>query len=302
MALAEELHFSRAAERLFIAQQALSKQIRELEEAIGTPLLVRTTRKASLTPAGEAFLSAARAALAAFDDGVEAARGASRGETGTLKLGFMIGAALELTEPLLATFRERHPAIQLDLREFGPADPSAGLADEWADAALVRVPLSITNIEFEALFTEPLVFAVQRAHPLAGRAGVSVHEILDEPIAVGRSPDPAWERYWRLDDYRDGTPAPVILPTGSHTEELELIAAGVACMPTSAAAARWTPHPGVRFIPIDDVPGSTLGVAWRRDRHSPLVEFFVAVARDVRERERAIIDAIEHPFAHQAGA
>lgn len=87
VAVAEELNFSRAAERLFVAQQALSKQVRELENDLGTTLLRRTTRSAELTPAGTVFLTAARATLAAFDDGVQAARAAPESAGGTLKVG-----------------------------------------------------------------------------------------------------------------------------------------------------------------------------------------------------------------------
>src|SRR4030088_1556010 len=99
VALAQELHFSRAAARLHIAQQALSKQIRELEENVGAQLLQRSTRKVELTPAGAAFLKAAHAALAAFDDGVQDARRLARGDAGTLRLGYVVGGALELTRP-----------------------------------------------------------------------------------------------------------------------------------------------------------------------------------------------------------
>jgi DNA-binding transcriptional LysR family regulator len=294
-ALAEELHFSRTAARLHIAQQALSKQIRELEEAVGTPLLRRSTRKVELTPAGAAFLEAARAALAALDDGVEAARRLARGEAGTLRLGYVVGGALELTRPILDEFARRHPRVELALREYGHDDRSAGLAGGSADVAFVRPPISTPGLALETLFVEPLVVALPRGHRLAERAGVSVSELLEEPIAVGQSEDVAAERFWTLDAYREPGEPRRILHAHSVTEELSLVSAGVACAITGAALARYTPHPSVRYVPIEDGPGAEVAVAWRVDARGPLVERFLEAARAVRERETELVHAIEHP-------
>jgi DNA-binding transcriptional LysR family regulator len=297
-ALAEELHFSRTAARLHIAQQALSKQIRELEEAVGTPLLRRSTRKVELTPAGAAFLEAARAALAALDDGVEAARRLARGEAGTLRLGYVVGGALELTRPILEEFARRHPRVELELREYGHDDRSAGLAGGSADVAFVRAPISAPGVALETLFVEPLLVALPPGHRLATRAGVSVRELVEEPIAVGESEDAAAERFWTLDAYREPGAPRRIRHARSVTEELSLVSAGVACAITSAAVARYTPHPSVRYVPIEDVPGAELALAWREDAPGPLVEGFLEAARAVRERETELVHAIEHPVLH----
>src|SRR5258705_7219567 len=117
VALAEELHFSRTAARLHIAQQALSKQIRELEETLGAQLLERSTRNVQLTPAGAAFLEAARATLAALDDGVEAARRLARGDAGTLRLGYVVGGAPQLPRPILDELPPRHPRVRANRRQ-----------------------------------------------------------------------------------------------------------------------------------------------------------------------------------------
>lgn len=295
VALAQELHFSRAAARLHIAQQALSKQIRELEEVVGAQLLQRSTRKVELTPAGTAFLETARATLAAFDDGVEAARRLARGETGTLRLGYVVGGALELTRPILEEFARRYPGVQLELREYGHDDRSAGLAVGSADVAFLRPPISAPGVVLETLFVEPLLVALPLGHRLARRAGVSVRELVEEPIAVGESQDVVAERFWTLDAYRQsGTPRRIV-HAHSVTEELSLVSAGVACAITSAAVARYTPHPSVRYVPIEDGPGAELALAWRKDARGPLVERFLDVARAVRERETELMRAIEHP-------
>jgi DNA-binding transcriptional LysR family regulator len=295
IAVAEELHFSRAAARLHIAQQALSKQVRELEDAVGAQLLDRTTRSVRLTPAGQEFLAAARRSLDALEAGVAAAQRAARGETGVLRVGFGIGAALELTDPIFAEFRSRYPDIDLELREYPLTVPSSGLSDGWAEVALVRLPQSAGGLAFEPLFVEPRVAGMRSDHPLAARPTVSVYELLGEPVTVVPTGDDAWHRFWTLDDYRGGRRAR-ILSTSSHTEEIEYIAAGKAVTITVAGAARLTPRPGVSYLPIVDVPGCACAVGWRTGRVAPLVERFVAVATDVRDREQGIVHTIEHPF------
>jgi DNA-binding transcriptional LysR family regulator len=293
--LAEELHFSRAAARLHIAQQALSKQIRELEQTVGAQLLERSTRKVELTPAGAAFLEAARSTLDAFDDGVAAARRLARGDAGSLRLGYVVGAALELSRPIFEEFAQRHPRVELELREYRHDDRSAGLAAGSADVAIVRPPISTPGIAFETLFVEPLLVGLPLGHPLAGRDGVSVRELLEEPIAVGASPDLAAERFWTLDAYREPDAPRRIVHAHSVTEELSLVSAGVACVITGAASARYTPHPGVRYVPIEDGPGAEVALAWRKDATGPLVERFLDAARAVREQETGLVRVIEHP-------
>lgn len=302
VAVAEELHFSRAAARLFVAQQALSKQTRELEDAIGVQLLRRTTRSVELTPAGEVFLQAAREALAVIDGGIEGARRTARGESGTLKVGFLVGAALELTAPIFDEFALHNPGIELDLREFGFEDVSCGLNGGWADLAFVRTPVVAPEAEFELLFVEPRVAAVSRNHRLAGHPRVSVQELVKEKLAVGRSDDTAWQGFWVLDDHRDGTSDRRVLLTGTQTEEAEMIAAGVAVAVTASGATRYLPHPAIRYIPIDGAAGSELSMGWRRGRRTPLVERFLAAARTVRDREVEIRGRIEQPAANNEPA
>lgn len=292
--VAEELNLSRAAPRLFVTQQALSKQLRDLEEAVGVRLLDRSTRRMALTPAGEVFLASVREALAGLDAGVAAARSAGPG--GTVRLGFLMGGALELTTPILAAFSARCPDIELELHETGLADPSAGLADGSSDVAIVRLPLALPDLDVLPLFVEPLVVALPPHHRLAGRASLTAEDVIDEPLAVGRTADAVWRSYWTLDEQRGGRPPGLVRETTTHTEELQLVAAGLACSITVAGARRHTPLAGVRYVPLTGVPGSTVAVARRRGQGGPDAERFVAVAREVRDRESAIVRAIEAPL------
>jgi len=296
LTVADKLNFSRAAEHLKIAQQALSKQIAELEELVGVPLLRRTTRSVELTPAGRIFLESARKALDVLDAGAAAAVREGHGVTGTLHVGFVPGAALELTAGILEEFRARHPNIALDLREFALEDPSAGLAEGWADVAFVRPPITLAQLDFEPLFTEPVVAAVAKTHRLAGCASVCVRELLDDPITVARSTDPTYRAQWSLSAFRSGGVSRIV-DTSSQTEEIGMVAMGLAISVTPAAVVRFLPHASVAYIPVEDMPGSTVGIGRRRDRPNLLGDHFVTAARVVRARERSVIEAIEHPFA-----
>jgi hypothetical protein len=107
--------------------------------------------------------------------------------------------------------------------------------------------------------------------------------------------DPVAQAFWTLDAYREPGSAGSVVAAHSVTEELSLVAAGVACVITSAASARYTPHPSVRYVPIEDGPGTELAVAWREDARGPLVDRFLEAARSVRDRETELVRSIEHP-------
>lgn len=294
VAVAEELHFSRAAERVHLAQQALSRQIKELESLVGAKLLDRTTRKVTLTPAGEAFLEGARAALTALEDAAAAARRAARGLAGTLRLGYVPGAALELTPFILAEFAERHPDVVVEMQEFPVHDSSAGLASGATDLAFVRLPKGIPNIETEVLFVDPVVAMVPSSHHLVGRGSVSARELVADPITNGDTLDEAYRAFWCLDAARDGSTKARLIPINSITEEAQLVAAGAAIAVTSTVVMHYMPMPGVEFLAIEDWPGSAIALAWHRGERSPLVAQFLDVALAVRDRESELVHTMEH--------
>ena len=295
IAVAEELHFSRAAARLFVAQQALSRQIRELEDELGTPLFLRSSRRVELTAAGAVFLAGARAVVETLDEAVALTVRTGRSVTGTLRVGFCPGAALELTEPILSAFRDRYPDVALELHEVPLSDPSAGVAGGASDVGIVRAPLTTDGLETETLFTEPLVVAVSLRHRLADRSTVGVAELLSDPITLTQTDDAAYRAFWSLESFRDGAPARIV-QTRSVTEEVQFVSAGGAIGVTAAAAIRYMLHPSIRFIPISDAPRSTCALAWRTDAANPLVDRFREVARAVLRQETGTVGAIESPF------
>jgi DNA-binding transcriptional LysR family regulator len=295
IAVAEELHFGRAAARFLIAQQAMSRQIRELERELGVTLFDRTTRSVALSPAGSALLEMSRRLLTTLDEGVTAARVAAREATGVLTVGFRFGVAAELTGPILAAAEEALPDVRVELRELDFLEPRRTFSDGHIDVAFIRTPFDRTDLRFEPLFHEPLVAAVGHRHPLAKRKTIGVADLADVEIVVADYQDPALRRYWTLEDQL-GRPPARLVRTASMTEELELVSAGMACSITVAAAARFMAHPGVRYIPIDDVAPCATGLAWDPQRESSLVREFVALALEVCDQQRHTVTFIEDPF------
>ncbi|SEK68421.1 LysR family transcriptional regulator [Rhodococcus maanshanensis] len=294
VAVAEELSFTRAAQKLHIAQQALSAQIKQLEQSLGVVLLTRTTRSVTLTAAGAAFFEDAAATLAAMDAAAERARSMQRTENERLVLGFGEGAALILTEPILSAFRDRHPGVTIEMRQFNYDDPSAGLNDRSVDVAFVRRPISTDGIDFVHLFSEPLMVALPTDHALANRAAVRASELLCEPLLGAANTDPAWNAYWELDEHRDGTPAPVVSRSTTLLEEYQKVAAGIGIVVTTAAA-RWVPYPGVTAVPIADAAPNEVTVARHRDTDSALVHSFIETARRVRDARPDLVARLSEP-------
>jgi DNA-binding transcriptional LysR family regulator len=285
VAVADQRNFSRAAEQLGIAQPALSQQILKVERELGYDLFLRHPRGALPTPAGEAFVTDARAAVAAFDDAVERAGRRGRGETGRLTVGFTAVSALDLMPLIMGEFAERYPDVDLQLRESTYADPSGGLASGASDVAFVRPPFKTTGLWFEVLTEEPRMLALPVTHRLARRESVSVEEILDEPLVGAPGVDEEWENFWLLGDFRDGRPPTIVGQAETYEAELQMVASGQAVSVTCAASSRYYARPGIVFVPITDIPPSPIALAYRAGEPEPLVQNFVRLAAEVRERE-----------------
>ncbi|GEE02640.1 LysR family transcriptional regulator [Gordonia spumicola] len=292
--LAEELNFSRAAGRLFLAQQALSRVIREIEDEVGATLFTRTTRKVELTPAGEVFRDGALAALAALDRASAEARRREHTVSGVLHLGHTVGAALELTAPILSEFASRYPDVEVRSHEYPLDEPDSGLISGAADVSIIRLPDSTPDVDTVPLFTEPLVALVATSHRLSGRVSVRAAELLDDPVTLSELEDPARRDFWSLGGFRGPESPATVVTVGSVTEELQIVASGRAISITAAAATRFMPFPGVEYLPITDAPRSVVALAWVGGA-TPLVAHFVETALAVRDRETDLVSAIEHP-------
>ena len=169
IAVAEERHFGRAAERLHIAQPPLSQQIKRFEAELGEPVLYRTTRSVELAPAGEVLLERGREILAAVDSAIDDARRAARGEYGRLAIGFTGSSTYELLPSLAVALRQELPGVMLDLRGelLTPAQVTQ-LIDGTLDLGLLRPPVHERDLTTEVLRSEPLI-AVEGLGLLAGK-------------------------------------------------------------------------------------------------------------------------------------
>lgn len=201
--LAEELNFTRAAERLHVSQQGLSTQIRQLELRVGTQLVERDTRSVAMTPAGAELCAQARPLLAGTERAVMTAR--TLGQQRGLTIGFRAAPVHRLVGSALDLFSERHPEVELRVRFGDFLDPSAGLRDGEVDVAIVAGPFDDSGLELVPLFSEPRGAVLAREHPLAGRPHLTLAEFLEEPLIDLPNRDPVWRDYWFANDHRDGS-------------------------------------------------------------------------------------------------
>lgn len=285
VAVAEEASFTAAAHRVHVAQQALSTQIRQLEDAVGTQLLHRTNKGAALTPAGAAFLTTARETLAGLDRGVAAARNAARVVNGTLSVGLGSGCENETRTRLLSAFEHAYPDVKISLQTFDMTQPSAGLLDHSSDVALVRPPVAAPAIELAVVRSEPRMFVLAAGHPLADREELSLSDVAGLPfvtadLAADGCEPRAWQDDWLIKP-RPGRDVPIIGATARTVDGwCEHVAAGHGIGLCPASAARFHDRPGVCFVPSAGLPPTVMCVAWRTSDTRPVVQHFVALAAE----------------------
>ncbi len=184
VAVAEELHFGRAAQRLHIAQPPLSQQIRRLEEMLGHALFVRTSRDVRLTAAGEELLERARHTLTKIEADVAAAQRIGRGEAGALTVGFVGSGMLTALPRMLGRYRRQFPQVDLQLREFHTSELVNTLLNGTVDVGFLRDAGEVDGLHIEAVISEPFVVVLPRKHPLAEQKTVAVKSLQGEPFVL----------------------------------------------------------------------------------------------------------------------
>jgi DNA-binding transcriptional LysR family regulator len=280
VAVAEELHFTRASERLHVSQPALSRQIRLLERHLRCDLFVREPRVVRLTTAGEVLLAHARDVLDRWDVGVAAVNEIADQARRVLVVGIQTSVGRDLQRRTLAGFAERQPEWRLSLRLCPWDDPTAGLTDGTSDVSFVWLPTpDDSELVTTVLYREPRWIALPDDHPLADRGTVPWSDLLDEPfIALPRTAGSLRE-FWLATDHRPpGRPPHVVAEAANAEETFELIAAGIGVALLSAGNARIYQRPGVRCVAVPDLAPSELAVARRRDDRRPAVLDLVGAA------------------------
>lgn len=285
VAVAEEEGFTAAAHRVHVAQQALSTQIRQLEDAVGTRLLDRTSKGTVLTPAGAVFLATARETLEGLDRGVTAARNAAQAVSGTLTVGLGPGCENETRTRLLGDFERAYPDVEVRLQTFDMTQPAAGLLDHSTDVALLRPPVAAPAIELAPVRSEERMFVLPAGHPLAGRDKLTLADVaglpfVTAPLAADGCEPRAWQDDWLIKP-RPGGDVPVIGATARTVDEwCEHVAAGHGVGLCPASAARFHGRPGVCFVPSAGLPPAVMCVARRAGDTRPAVRHFAALAAE----------------------
>ena len=281
VAVAEELHFGRAAARLHIAQPPLSQAIRKLEDELGVELFRRNRRRVELTDAGRLLLDNGRPLLQEADRVEALLVKAGRGEAGRLRVGFVGSASYETLPAVLRAFRRDRPEVELTLREMTTPDQLAALGTGRIDVGLVRPPpRDVGPVDVLPLVEERLIAVLPDTHPLAARERVAVAELAEEPfvffprrIGVTLYDDV-------MDVCREAGFAPRVVQEADETHTVvSLVSAGigVSLLPAAVETIR---RPHVVFRPLSG-PNTQLelAVALRRGDRSPLVGRFVEAAR-----------------------
>lgn len=284
VAVAEEGSFTRAADRLHMAQPPLSQQIRQLEREVGGPLFDRTTRRVSLTETGEVLLEHARVVLAAAERGMDAAQRSARGETGEITIGFSGTATYDLMPFVARAYMSRRPEVGLHLRgEMLAHQQVEALRGQEIDVAVTRALDEVpTDLEGRLLRSDPLMAVLPESHHLAGRRVISLTDLAPDRFVTHPTTPPSAmyalvERACELAGF-----IPTIRHEVGETASLvSLVAAGlgVAVVPASVRHLR---IPGAVYRPLDGCDVSApLHLLWRDSEQSPVVKNCIEIVSEL---------------------
>jgi DNA-binding transcriptional LysR family regulator len=278
IAVAEELHFGRAAERLHMAQPPLSQQIMALEEEIGTPLFLRTKRHVELTAAGDSFLTEARKILAQTDHAIHTARRAGRGESGRLIVGFVNSAVFGESLAIFRLMHRRYPDISLVLQDLTSEEQVEAMKAHQIDVGLIRPPVpDAESLSIRVAWREPVWIALPHGHRLAKQKIIPMRELANESfLMIPRHLAPGF--YDQLIGLcaRSGFTPKVGQEAHSMQIIVSLISAGLGISLVPASMENFQ-RKGVVYRPIKPATTTDLAVMWRPDDPSPALRSFLEV-------------------------
>jgi DNA-binding transcriptional LysR family regulator len=269
-AVADKLHFGRAADELHIAQPVLSRQIRALEKELGAPLLTRDSHGVALTDAGRQLLTDAGPLLASAHAVRRRVTVAAHGSR-RLMVGFRAGIAVT---PAVRQFAIRHPDVLVDLRRIEGDDQAAMLLDGRIDVGYVRLPIDEAGLRVIPLYTEPRVAVLPAGHRFAGKEQITEADLAGEPLL------------WPADTSTQPTKRPH--PDAGYRvrgvdETLEHVAAGRGISFLARSATVFYSHPEISYVPIPDLAPDQVCLAVAESRTSPLVDDFLSAAQATSE-------------------
>lgn len=286
IAVAEELHFTRAATKLRVAQPHLSQEIRKLEREIGVQLFARTKRSVALTAAGNAFLVRVRDLFDEATEAVKAAQRASRGEIGRLAIGFVSAAAFAVIPAAVASFRRAYPDVELSLSEVNSDEGLQAVRNGQLDVCLLHPPHHLeSTLKVEPAWWEPLVIVVPREHALAAKPRLGLKSLATEPWVL-------WPREIASRLYDDvisacgtaGFEPRVVQRTVRLATVVSLVASGVGVSLVPSTAARMGVMNVVFRAPAAARTAVPVSFVWRRGDVSPALAPFLSAVREVQLR------------------
>lgn len=285
VAVAEELHFRRAAEKLNISQPPLSQQIKELEIEVGAQLFRRSRRRVELTAAGQVFLSRARIVLRDAGDLAEVARRAQRGEEGEISVGFIHTAGYGLLPAVIRRFRDANPAVEVSLEQQGSLAQVFELERGRIDVGFTWSAAVGEGQKSECLLRERFVVALPRSHRTARQKRISLAAFAQEPFVSF----PAQRAPFLHGAVLRICASAGFIPRVRHETDsvhtvLGLVAAGCGIGIVPASAVEISTSDISFCLPDEQEPQAEMSLQWRGDDASPVVARFVAEARDAASR------------------
>jgi DNA-binding transcriptional LysR family regulator len=272
VAVAEQLHFGRAAEALHIAQPVLSRQIRALENELKAQLFVRDKRTTELTAAGHQLLADAKPLLAGADAMLRRVGRAARGAD-TFTVGFMPGLIVTAAVRALVA---RHPGLNVDVIRTGIDDQTDVIHDGRADVSYVRLPIDQRGLQVRPLMAEPRVAVLPADHRLAGKDSIEIADLAGEHLLQDPDAVPEWRDI--ADELstgrRQAEPAISIVE-----EKLERVAAGRGIVIFPLSTATFYTRPDIIYVAVSDIGPNQVCLAWDSTRRSPLIAEFATIAQ-----------------------
>ncbi len=278
VAVAEELHFTHAAERLFVSQPALSRQIAKLETDLRVTLFDRDRRVVTLTGAGQALLDDARAILTEWDTAQRRLSDAAAAANAVLRIGMQTSVGRGIIGHLIDGLSARRPGWSVQIRQVSWDDPTAGLASHDNDVAFCWLPLNDPGpYAWTVVASEPRLIALAVEHPLAAMQSIRFEQVERIPL-VALPPEAGRLRdHWLAQDHRT-SPAPVATVARNADEAMEAVANGIGAVLISSGNARLYARPGITFVEVADLQPAHLALVWRRADHRDVIRDLIALA------------------------
>ncbi|WJD94971.1 LysR family transcriptional regulator [Streptomyces antimycoticus] len=268
VAVAEELHFGRAAVRLHMSQPPLSRAIKQLETELGAALFRRSSAGVALTAVGAVLLDEARALLDQADR--VRARVAAAAGAATITVGLLADSSDPGATRLTGAYNRRHPGVEVHIRETDLTDPTCGLHAGLVDIALTRGPFDETGLTVHELRTDPVGALLRADDPLARRASLKLADLAERRwFRFPAGTDPLWQAYWNGGEPRQG---PVVRGVQ------ECLQAVLWNGTVGMTLVDHEPAAGLAVVPLIDMPPSPVVAAWNEDDTSPLIRSFVQIA------------------------